>query len=286
MSSLYTAIQALDGASLLAALSSASLEGSVLVMGTLQTYLEQPISTVITAARTSYPWPLHLGNSIYAVVAYRQVRDAMPEAKRPGTIAGIAVAFTMYAMAGGLAACLIMLGQPPSALQSSQILPVFVALWFAVHYCPGDLLYALLSQPTVFFILGNLAELDGFTTGLNYMEEVFPMARASAIFPVSCGLSVMLTGGVARHFAEHGFSEGLARFDDEFRSSALFYAAIFAVYYHGAILPCAGDASCAHRTGLYEALPLLGVARNLALEGLAALSPAASVQPAAKAKAD
>lgn len=261
------------------------LDASFSVATALRLHLEQPVPTIITAARTSYPWPLHLGNSLWSIVAYRQVRDSLPDAERPGTIAAIATAFTMYAMAGGFAVCIIMLGQPPGVLQSGQILPIYVALWFAIHYCPGDLLFSLFSQPTVLFVIGNLSELDGYTTALNYMEEAFPLSRGSAVFPVLCGLSVMLAGGTSRHFAQLGFKEGLARFDDTFRSSTLFYTLLFCAYHYGAMLPCAGEMICAQRTGLYEALPLVGIARNLVLEGFSSLYPPRE-QLRAKAKAD
>ncbi|KAG8459169.1 hypothetical protein KFE25_005680 [Diacronema lutheri] len=261
------------------------------VLGVLRAHVERPVPLVITAARTSYPWPLHLGNSLWSIVAYRTVRDAMPADRRPGTIASIAVAFTTYAMAGGFAACYLMLGRPPAVLQSGTILPVYIALWAMVYACPFDLAFRALSQPAVLFVLGNLSEMDGYTTALNYMEEAFPLSSNSPVFPVLCGLSVMLAGALTRHFAAHGLDRGLARLDGAFRADALFYALLFGAYFYGALLPCAGDLACAKRTGFYEALPLFGVARNLAAEALNALAPVAASAPlvavgAAKAKAD
>mmetsp|Transcript_41487 Transcript_41487/g.96134 ORF Transcript_41487/g.96134 Transcript_41487/m.96134 type:complete len:279 (+) Transcript_41487:1-837(+) len=252
--------------------------------------LSQPVPTIITAARTSYPWPLHLGNTLWSIVAYRKVGDALPADKRPGTMTAIALAFTLYAMGGSFVVNLLMLGQPPGVLQSDTILPVYVLCWLAVHCCPADRLFRTLSQPTPLFALGLMSEIDGCTTAFNYMEVGYAVSPGLVIFPVLCGLAVMLGGGSLRHFATHGFAEGIMRYDDEFRSTALYLSVVFAVYYYGALRPCGGSAECAHRTGLFEALTLFSVSRALFLEGVDWLGAAScSAEPCcepAKAKAD
>jgi hypothetical protein len=253
----------------------------------IQDNFARPVPTMITAARHSYPWPLHLGNTLWSIVAYRQVRDALPPSKRPGTMTAIAVAFCMYAMAGSLAVAFL-LGIPPGALQSDVIIPTYVLCWFAVQYSPGDLVFRLLSRPGVLFLLGTLSELDGYTTSLNYMEEAYHVSSGGLVHPLLCALSVVMAGCSSRHFAALGFSEGIARYDDAFRTDYVFLSLIFSLYYYGALLPCAGEPACAARTGLFEALPLLAISRSCALEGLGALAPQPLEPPSVveKAKAD
>jgi hypothetical protein len=246
----------------------------------------RPVPSIITAARGAYPWPLHLGNTLWSIVAFRKVRDAMTARERPGTLTSIAVAFTMYAMAGSFVVCILFLGRPPSALQSDVILPVYLLCWLVVHYSPGDIAFRVLAQPLPLLVLGLLSEVDGYTTALNYMEEAYADSAGRFIHPLFCGLSVMLGGCSMRHFAHNGFAAGLKSYDASFGWDALWLIGVFSVYYFGALRPCAAKAACVAKTGLYEALPLVGVARTLLLEGIASLSPQQPAVVADKSKRD
>lgn len=233
----------------------------------------RPVPSVITAARGAYPWPLHLGNTLWSIVAFRKACDATPARERPGTLSSLAVAFTMYAMAGSFAVCIFFLGRPPSALQSDVILPVYLLCWLAVHQSPGDVAFRVLSQPLPLLLLGLLSEVDGYTTALNYMEEAYAVSAGRFVHPLFCGLAVMMGGCSSRHFAHHGLAAGLKSYDATFGCDILWLVLVFAVYYFGALRPCAAEAACVAKTGLYEALPLVGVARTLFFEGIASLSP-------------
>ena len=84
-------------------------------------------------------------------------------------------------------------------------------------------------------------------------------------------MAVNLGGALCRHFAFHGYADGAASFDTRLRVAVLYSLAVSIAYLTLAVLPCAAAAAaptrlsdaCVGETRLYEALPLLAVAKNL-----------------------
>ena len=64
--------------------------------------------------------------------------------------------------------------------------------------------------------------------------------------------------------AMRGYVEGAASFDERLRAAVLYSFATCALYYWAALEPCGGDDKCLRATQLYEILPWVAVARNLA----------------------
>ena len=80
-------------------------------------------------------------------------------------------------------------------------------------------------------------------------------------------MTVNLAGGVVRHFAYSGYSVGAATFDDKLRPNVIYSFVTSAFYFWAVVERCAGHAAheeCVGGTRLYEILPWIAVARNLA----------------------
>ncbi|EOD18341.1 hypothetical protein EMIHUDRAFT_349998 [Emiliania huxleyi CCMP1516] len=230
------------------------------------------LSSVTTDARGAYPLPLCWGNALWAVLACRKHFRAQPAHRRPGVIFSLLATFVLFTMPANLAANWLIFGRTPSALTHPTILPTHLACYAAVLFFPFSLLERVLGSALPYALLDTLGVLDNATTAFNYLEEAYVVSGGSAVLAIAAAMAVNLGGGMARHFAFNGFSDGAASFDSALGVAVLYSAAASFAYFHYAVEPCAallaeGAAprliSCVGESGLYERLAWLAAARNL-----------------------
>ena len=126
-------------------------------------------------------------------------------------------------------------------------------------------------------LIDSFGVLDNVTTAFNYMEEGFE-ATGAPIYCVLIGMMVNLAGGLVRHFAANGFAGGSKTFDAKpARAPTRSPRARPTTGLRSRCddsPPRAGEkkfdaaafvGTCRDDTHLYEALPLLAVARNAVL---------------------
>jgi len=231
----------------------------------LKLTVEHPARSMLTTeARTSYPWPLLLGNALWGVIAYAKDRETMKPQSRPRWLYGAALTYLIYTMPANIFTCLLFLGKTPGAFVSATILPVHLACAAALELFPS--LAAALGAARPFLILDSLGVLDNVTTQMNFMEEAHAK-YGTLLVAVLAGMCTNLAGGVARHFAKHGFAEGGARFDQTLGDNVRFSLGLNVVYAYFALHRCGGDTACSlagpfQVIHLYELLPWLAVVRN------------------------
>jgi hypothetical protein len=219
------------------------------------------LALLTTDARTSYPWPLCWGNALWGYVAFKQDAAKLVPASQPGALFGLFGSFVLYTMPANLCANLLCFVRTPSALTSTTIVPVHLVCCCLIAYVPYAGIF--LSKTIPYAVIDSLGVLDNATTGLNYMEEALALS-GSPVLAIAAGMAVNLGGAVLRHFAMRGYVAGAATFDDRLRAGVLYSFATCSLYYWAALARCAGDAKCVSATRLYEILPWIAVARNLA----------------------
>ena len=234
------------------------------------------LTLLTTAARTSYPWPLCWGNALWAVIAYKAANN---KKDKPGRIFACLATFIMFTMPANIFTNLLLFGRTPTILMNAVAIPSHLAC-FAVLELGGGSLMPILSGAYVLTFIDSFGVLDNVTTAFNYMEEGFETTGAP-IYCVLIGMMVNLAGGLVRHFAANGFAGGSKTFDAKLGGALLYSLAACSTYYWFAIKRCddlaaarAGEkkfdaaafvGTCRDDTHLYEALPLLAVARNAVL---------------------
>ena len=187
--------------------------------------------------------------------------------------------FIMFTMPANILTNLLLFGRTPTILMNAVAIPSHLAC-FAVLELGGGSLMPILSGAYVLTFIDSFGVLDNVTTAFNYMEEGFETTGAP-IYCVLIGMMVNLAGGLVRHFAANGFAGGSKTFDAKLGGALLYSIAACSTYYWFAIKRCddlaaarAGEkkfdaaafvGTCRDDTHLYEALPLLAVARNAVL---------------------
>tara|TARA_B100000780_G_scaffold145487_1_gene101650 strand:- start:204 stop:932 length:729 start_codon:yes stop_codon:yes gene_type:complete len=219
------------------------------------------LALLTTNARTSYPWPLCWGNALWGYVAFKQDAAKLEPASQPSAMFGIFGSFVLYTMPANFCANFVCFVRTPSALTNTTIIPVHLACCFLIGWVPGCA--AFLGMAIPYAVIDSLGVLDNATTGMNYMEEALAIS-GSPVLAILAGMAVNLGGGLLRHFAMRGYVEGAASFDERLRAAVLYSFATCALYYWAALEPCGGDDKCLRATQLYEILPWVAVARNLA----------------------
>lgn len=228
-------------------------------------YLKYPVPMLITAARTSYPWPLMMGTLLGSIISFRGEQEGRPIKEQSGYVFSLVFTF-VAAMFGGLFTSWAFFVRVPGVLYHPVVLPFHAVAWCVVQ---NDVAFDLLSGRAA-VVLDMLALADGFTTAFNMMEEAHGVAGGqSPLFSILVGTSVMMGGAIMRHFMDKGWVEGAATLDSKIVESGTIVVTVMGAYHYLAIQPCNADAACIAETGMYESLSLVAIAAYLAADALA-----------------